>query len=259
MSVPLLILYPYCACVREFKEVTQCLTSHDYHMTDVSRLQASGCCTPLLARAAVTHIDLSIRSCILCRFDAKCKRIQSESPHGRRPAWAVRPVIVKSGDDCRQELLAVQLISTFYDIFQVLLPHAYLLWAPVAGCRVASIQDLSAQTLFQSSSSFCHSFSCLLVPCFSFFCLFCLCLLFLPCQVLLFCGVISGFIGANHVHIVVRRRVLGEGYGGQGGGGVMSCCSCAATTGLVSQNRPGTAFEASSSVLGGCHIIVVGE
>ncbi|KAL3135684.1 hypothetical protein ABBQ38_006156 [Trebouxia sp. C0009 RCD-2024] len=52
------------------------------------------------------------------RFDAKCKRIQSESPHGRRPAWAVRPVIVKSGDDCRQELLAVQLISTFYDIFQ---------------------------------------------------------------------------------------------------------------------------------------------
>lgn len=52
------------------------------------------------------------------RFDAKCKRIQAESPHGRRPAWAVRPVIVKSGDDCRQELLAVQLISTFYDIFQ---------------------------------------------------------------------------------------------------------------------------------------------
>ncbi|KAL0039390.1 hypothetical protein WJX79_005779 [Trebouxia sp. C0005] len=52
------------------------------------------------------------------RFDAKCKRIQAESPHGRRPAWAVRPVIVKSGDDCRQELLAVQLISTFHDIFQ---------------------------------------------------------------------------------------------------------------------------------------------
>ena len=53
-----------------------------------------------------------------CRFDTKCKRIQAESPHGRRPAWAVRPVIVKSGDDCRQELLAVQLISTFHDIFQ---------------------------------------------------------------------------------------------------------------------------------------------
>ena len=59
-----------------------------------------------------------------CSFDAKCKRIQAESPHGRRPAWAVRPIIVKSGDDCRQELLAVQLISTFHDIFQVYLPLA---------------------------------------------------------------------------------------------------------------------------------------
>lgn len=71
----------------------------------------------LLARLSVTY---GRGACVFCRFDAKCKRIQAESPHGRRPAWAVRAVIVKSGDDCRQELLAVQLISTFYDIFQVL-------------------------------------------------------------------------------------------------------------------------------------------
>jgi len=84
---------------------------------------------------------------VSCRFDAKCKRIQAESPHGRRPAWAVRPVIVKSGDDCRQELLAVQLISTFYDIFQVLLscpPVSSLPWIWV--WRLTSDICLFAQT-----------------------------------------------------------------------------------------------------------------
>ena len=36
------------------------------------------------------------------RFADKARRVQTQSPHGRRPGWAVRPVIVKSGDDCRQ-------------------------------------------------------------------------------------------------------------------------------------------------------------
>lgn len=38
------------------------------------------------------------------RFSDRAARVQRESPHGRRPGWAVRPVIVKSGDDCRQVL-----------------------------------------------------------------------------------------------------------------------------------------------------------
>jgi phosphatidylinositol 4-kinase B len=46
------------------------------------------------------------------------KRIQRESPQGRRKGWALRCVIVKSGDDCRQELMAMQLITAFHDIFQ---------------------------------------------------------------------------------------------------------------------------------------------
>lgn len=36
------------------------------------------------------------------RWAARVKRIQKESPHGRRAGWALRCVIVKSGDDCRQ-------------------------------------------------------------------------------------------------------------------------------------------------------------
>ena len=42
------------------------------------------------------------------RWATRVKRIQRESPQGRREGWALRCVIVKSGDDCRQELLAVQ-------------------------------------------------------------------------------------------------------------------------------------------------------
>ena len=85
-----------------------------------------------IARLSVTH---GLRACVPCRYDAKCKRIQAESPHGRRPAWAVRPVIVKSGDDCRQELLAVQLISTFHDIFLVILLCFLSHFFPASRCR----------------------------------------------------------------------------------------------------------------------------
>ena len=52
-------------------------------------------------------------------FETQAARIRKHSPYGRRPGWAVRPVIVKSGDDCRQELLAMQLIRAFHSIFQV--------------------------------------------------------------------------------------------------------------------------------------------
>ncbi|XP_057495613.1 phosphatidylinositol 4-kinase beta 1-like [Actinidia eriantha] len=51
-------------------------------------------------------------------WEVKKERIQNSSVHGKLPGWDLRSVIVKSGDDCRQEHLAVQLISHFYDIFQ---------------------------------------------------------------------------------------------------------------------------------------------
>eukprot|EP00798_Chlamydomonas_sp_ICE-L_P025834 gene25834-11512_t len=52
------------------------------------------------------------------RWAHKVKRIQKESPDGQRKGWALRCVIVKNGDDCRQEHLALQLIRAFQDIFR---------------------------------------------------------------------------------------------------------------------------------------------
>ena len=37
-----------------------------------------------------------------CHVYRQVKRLQRESPHGRRPGWALRCVVVKNGDDCRQ-------------------------------------------------------------------------------------------------------------------------------------------------------------
>ncbi|XP_058731056.1 phosphatidylinositol 4-kinase beta 1-like [Vicia villosa] len=51
-------------------------------------------------------------------WEAKKDRVRNASIYGKLPSWDLRSVIVKSGDDCRQEHLAVQLISHFYDIFQ---------------------------------------------------------------------------------------------------------------------------------------------
>jgi hypothetical protein len=36
------------------------------------------------------------------RWAHKVRRLKRESPHGKRKGWAMRCIIVKSGDDCRQ-------------------------------------------------------------------------------------------------------------------------------------------------------------
>ncbi|KAJ3671639.1 hypothetical protein LUZ60_007718 [Juncus effusus] len=51
-------------------------------------------------------------------WERKRERIRKTSDRGKLPGWDLRSIIVKSGDDCRQEHLAVQLVSHFYDIYQ---------------------------------------------------------------------------------------------------------------------------------------------
>ncbi|KAK9096351.1 hypothetical protein Sjap_021848 [Stephania japonica] len=51
-------------------------------------------------------------------WEVKKERIRKTSIYGKLPGWDLRSAIVKSGDDCRQEHLAVQLVYHFYDIFQ---------------------------------------------------------------------------------------------------------------------------------------------
>ncbi|KAJ8490937.1 hypothetical protein OPV22_012658 [Ensete ventricosum] len=51
-------------------------------------------------------------------WEVKKERIRRSSTYGKSPGWDLRSIIVKSGDDCRQEHLAVQLVSHFYDIYQ---------------------------------------------------------------------------------------------------------------------------------------------
>jgi len=49
---------------------------------------------------------------------SKKERIRRSSPYGSIPNWNLASVIVKNGDDCRQEQLAVQLITQFQKVFQ---------------------------------------------------------------------------------------------------------------------------------------------
>jgi hypothetical protein len=48
----------------------------------------------------------------------KAARVRKSSPVGNRKNWELISVVMKSGDDLRQEQLATQLIRLFYDIFQ---------------------------------------------------------------------------------------------------------------------------------------------
>ncbi|CDW54960.1 phosphatidylinositol 4 kinase beta [Trichuris trichiura] len=49
----------------------------------------------------------------------KAKRIRENSPYGNLPGWRLLPVMVKTGDDLRQELLAYQIMCQLQEIWNL--------------------------------------------------------------------------------------------------------------------------------------------
>lgn len=51
-------------------------------------------------------------------WEDKALKIQKESPYGHYESYQLRPIIVKGGDDLRQEVMAMQVIYKMQHIFE---------------------------------------------------------------------------------------------------------------------------------------------
>lgn len=71
-------------------------------------------------RHHVLHVNLTSATALAYPelWADKSERLRKLSPYGSHPRWKVQSVIVKSGDDLRQDQLASQLISVINDIFK---------------------------------------------------------------------------------------------------------------------------------------------
>uniref|UniRef100_A0A1I7W1V3 Phosphatidylinositol 4-kinase beta n=1 Tax=Loa loa TaxID=7209 RepID=A0A1I7W1V3_LOALO len=82
-------------------------------------------------------------------WEEKVARIKHSSPYGRHPLWRLLPVIVKTGDDLRQELLAYQLLSVLRNIWieekvpLYLKPYKIVVCSPNSG-MIEPILDASS-------------------------------------------------------------------------------------------------------------------
>eukprot|EP00047_Mylnosiga_fluctuans_P014833 m.41499 g.41499 ORF g.41499 m.41499 type:complete len:711 (+) comp5674_c0_seq2:24-2156(+) len=70
-----------------------------------------------LSRADQVHVDPAARACKE-PWIRKVERIRCMSPYGHLPHWRLLPVIVKSGDDLRQELFAAQLLTLLQKVWE---------------------------------------------------------------------------------------------------------------------------------------------
>lgn len=72
-------------------------------------------------------------------WDRKTAEIMKNSPFGHFPSWQIRNIIIKGGDDLRQELIAMQMIIKFKQIFDeaglklFLRPYDIMVTSPDSG------------------------------------------------------------------------------------------------------------------------------
>ncbi|KJH42091.1 phosphatidylinositol 3- and 4-kinase [Dictyocaulus viviparus] len=87
----------------------------------------------------LSHPDDPSASTMSEPWDEKKERIREASPYGRMVGWDLFPVIVKSGDDLLQELLAYQLLVTLKEIWEeeevplFLRPYKIVVTSPNSG------------------------------------------------------------------------------------------------------------------------------
>ncbi|CEG45432.1 Phosphatidylinositol kinase (PIK-H2) [Plasmopara halstedii] len=78
----------------------------------------------LIRRCSKTAYDMGLSKLLSATevfgegWETKKERIRASSPYGHLPGWNVVSLISKSNDDIRQEVFAMQLITTFQDIFR---------------------------------------------------------------------------------------------------------------------------------------------
>eukprot|EP00911_Craspedida_sp_UC1_P001890 UC1_evm1s1451 len=80
-------------------------------VSDIRRRLTAACADPVSAFARQAADPSAVRA--KEPWAQKVSRIRRHSPYGHLPTWRLIPVIIKSGDDLRQEMLATQLLALF--------------------------------------------------------------------------------------------------------------------------------------------------
>jgi phosphatidylinositol 4-kinase len=114
---------------------------------------------------SIAHIDTPLVRSEL--FKDRTERIRKKSPYGHLPGWCLKSMIVKVGDDCRQEYLALQLIGVFHYIFTQaglpnwVLPYKILILNDTS-CLIETILDAASLHQIKKANN-CISLSQLFV------------------------------------------------------------------------------------------------